>query len=157
MGRLPIKVRVVFEGEEESGSERLGELARTLADRLRADGCVWEAGSKDAAGRPTVSLGLKGICYVDLKVRGTKLDAPSSVGGIVPNAAWRLTWALASLKNERDDITVDGLMEHVRTPSPADLAILERLPYDEQSFKEIYGISDFVAGLTGMADRKSVV
>jgi acetylornithine deacetylase/succinyl-diaminopimelate desuccinylase-like protein len=151
VGPLPLRVRVLFEGEEEIGSEHLNEFARTYADRLRADGCIWEAGYKDAAGRPTVSLGLKGICYVDLKVRGTKLDVHSSVGGIVPNAAWRLTWALASLKNERDEITVDGLMDHVRKPSAADLAILEELPYDEAGSKKIYGIDRFVAGLTGMA------
>ena len=151
VGPLPLKIRVLFEGEEEIGSEHLNEFARTHADRLHADGCVWEAGYKDAAGRPTVSLGLKGICYVDLKVRGTKLDAHSSVGGIVPNAAWRLVWALASLKNERDVITVDGLLEHVRAPSSADLAIIEKLPYDEEDFKKIYGIDRFVAGLTGAA------
>src|SRR5437762_4128824 len=45
-------------------------------------------------------------------------------------------------------------MDHVRRPSPADIAVLERLPYDEQSFKEIYGISDFVAGLSGMALKR---
>jgi acetylornithine deacetylase/succinyl-diaminopimelate desuccinylase-like protein len=151
VGPLPLKVRVLFEGEEEIGSEHLGEFARTHADRLRADGCIWEAGYKDAAGRPTVSLGLKGICYVDLKVRATKLDAHSSVGGIVPNAAWRLIWALASLKNERDEITVDGLMAHVRAPSPADLALLERMPWNEDDFKRIYGIDEFVGGLTGTA------
>jgi acetylornithine deacetylase/succinyl-diaminopimelate desuccinylase-like protein len=151
VGPLPLKIRVLFEGEEEIGSEHLNELVRTHADRLRADGCIWEAGYKDAGGRPTVSLGLKGICYVELTVRATAQDAHSSVGGIVPNAAWRLVWALASLKNERDEITVDGLIEHVRKPSAADLAILERLPYDEADFKAIYGISDFVRGLTGTA------
>ena len=148
VGDLPIRVRVLFEGEEEIGSEHLAAFARTFADRLRADGCIWEAGYKDAAGRPTVSLGLKGICYVDLKVRGTKLDAHSSVGGIVPNAAWRLVWALASLKNEREEITVDGLMAHVRKPSPDDRALLERLPYDEEGTKRIHGIAGFVGGLT---------
>jgi acetylornithine deacetylase/succinyl-diaminopimelate desuccinylase-like protein len=151
VGPLPLKIRVLFEGEEEIGSEHLNELVRTHADRLRADGCIWEAGYKDAAGRPTVSLGLKGICYVGLSVRGAALDAHSSVGGIVPNAAWRLVWALASLKNERDEITVDGLMDHVRKPSAADLAILERLPWGEDDFRKIYGISEFVGGLTGMA------
>jgi len=151
VGPLPLKIRVLFEGEEEIGSEHLNELVMTHADRLRADGCIWEAGYKDAAGRPTVSLGLKGICYVELRVRGAKLDAHSSVGGIVPNAAWRLVWALASLKNERDEITVDGLMDHVRKPSAADLAILERLPWGEDDFRKIYGISQFVGGLTGMA------
>jgi acetylornithine deacetylase/succinyl-diaminopimelate desuccinylase-like protein len=149
-GPLPLKVRVLFEGEEEIGSEHLNEFARRHADRLRADGCIWEAGYKDAAGRPTISLGLKGICYVDLKVRGTRLDAHSSVGGIVPSAAWRLTWALASLKNERDEITVDGLMDRVRAPSPADLAVLERLPFDEDGWKRIHGIDGFVGGLTGL-------
>ena len=136
---------------EPDGSAHLHEFARTHAEQLRADGCIWEAGYKDAAGRPTVNLGLKGICYVDLVVRGTKLDAHSSVGGIVPNAAWRLTWALASLKNERDEITVDGLMDHVRAPSASDLAVLERLPFDEAGWKRIHGIDGFVGGLSGTA------
>jgi len=70
-------------------------------------------------------------------------------GTIIPNAAWRLTWALASLKDEQDRITVDGLMEHVRPPSEADLALLEALPYDEEELKRIHGISGFVRGLTG--------
>jgi acetylornithine deacetylase/succinyl-diaminopimelate desuccinylase-like protein len=151
IGPLPLKIRVLFEGEEEIGSEHLNEFARTYADRLRADGCIWEAGYKDAAGRPTVSLGLKGICYVDLSVRGTRLDAHSSVGGIVPNAAWRLVWALASLKNERGEITVDGLMDHVRPPSAEDIAVLERLPFDEAGWKRIHGIDGFVGGLSGTA------
>jgi acetylornithine deacetylase/succinyl-diaminopimelate desuccinylase-like protein len=149
IGPLPLRIRILFEGEEEIGSEHLAELVRIHADRLRADGCIWEAGYKDAAGRPTVSLGLKGICYVELSVRATKLDAHSSVGGIVPNAAWRLTWALASLKNENGDITVDGLMDHVRSPSAADLALLESLPFDEAGWKRIHGIAGFVGGLTG--------
>jgi acetylornithine deacetylase/succinyl-diaminopimelate desuccinylase-like protein len=154
VGALPLRVRVLFEGEEEIGSEHLNAFARTYADRLNADGCIWEAGYKDAAGRPTISLGLKGICYVDLAVRSTKLDAHSSIGGIVPNAAWRLTWALASMKNERGDITVDGLMAHVRPPDPADLAVLERLPFDEAGWKRIHGIDGFVGGLTGPAAKR---
>jgi ABC-type uncharacterized transport system YnjBCD ATPase subunit len=98
----------VLASEEEIGSEHLAAFVARHADRLRADGCVWEAGYKDAAGRPTISLGLKGICYVELRVRAAKKDAHSSLGAIVPNAAWRLVWALATLKDERDRITVDG-------------------------------------------------
>jgi acetylornithine deacetylase/succinyl-diaminopimelate desuccinylase-like protein len=154
VGALPLRVRVLFEGEEEIGSEHLNAFARAYADRLNADGCIWEAGYKDAAGRPTISLGLKGICYVELEVRSTKLDAHSSIGGIVPNAAWRLTWALASMKNERGDITVDGLMAHVRPPDAADLAVLERLPFDEAGWKRIHGIDGFVGGLTGEAAKR---
>ncbi len=154
VGPLPLRVRILFEGEEEIGSEHLADFVRVNADRLRADGCIWEAGYKDAAGRPTVSLGLKGICYVDLAVRATKQDAHSSVGGIVPNAAWRLAWALASLKNESGAITVDGLMEHVRPPSAADVTLLESLPFDEAGWKRIHGIDHFVGGLTGAALKR---
>jgi acetylornithine deacetylase/succinyl-diaminopimelate desuccinylase-like protein len=150
-GDLPLRVRVLFEGEEEIGSEHLAAFVAKYADRIRADGCIWEAGYKDAAGRPTISLGLKGIAYFDLRVRGIAKDAHSSLGTILPNAAWRLTWALATLKNERDEITVDGLMDHVRKPSAADLALLEALPYDEDEMKRIHGVRSFVRGLSGTA------
>src|SRR2546430_7634173 len=113
VGELPLRVRVLYEGEEEIGSEHLAEFVERNAERLRADGCIWEAGYKDAAGRPTVSLGLKGIAYFELRVRGAKPDADSSLATYIPNAAWRLVWALATLKNDRDEIVIDGLMEAV--------------------------------------------
>ncbi|HET8568913.1 MAG TPA: M20/M25/M40 family metallo-hydrolase [Candidatus Limnocylindria bacterium] len=150
VGELPLRVRVLFEGEEEIGSAHLEAFVREHADALRADGCIWEAGYKDAAGRPTVSLGLKGICYVDMIVRGAAKDAHSSLGTIVPNAAWRLVWALSTLKDADDRITVDGLMDHVRRPSPEDLALLDALPYDEDEMKRIHGIRSFVRGLSGL-------
>ncbi|TMB78261.1 MAG: M20/M25/M40 family metallo-hydrolase, partial [Chloroflexi bacterium] len=55
VGELPLRIRVLFEGEEEIGSEHLADFVKENAARLRADGCIWEAGYKDAAGRPTIS------------------------------------------------------------------------------------------------------
>ncbi len=148
-GDLPLRVRVLFEGEEEIGSPHLEAFVDQHADALRADGCIWEAGYKDAAGRPTLSLGLKGIAYFDLRIRGIAKDAHSSLATILPNAAWRLVWALASLKNERDEIVIDGLMDHVRRPGADDLALLAALPYDEAEMRKIHGVGAFVRGLTG--------
>lgn len=150
-GSLPLRVRVLFEGEEEIGSDHLAAFVAKYGDRIRADGCIWEAGYKDAAGRPTISLGLKGIAYFDLRLRSIAKDAHSSMGTILPNAAWRLVWALSTLKNDRDEITVDGLMDHVRKPTRDDLALLEALPYDEAEMQRIHGVSAFVRGLTGTA------
>ena len=149
VGELPLRIRVLYEGEEEIGSAHLATFVARHGEQLRADGCIWEAGYKDAAGRPVISLGLKGIAYFDLRVRGTKKDAHSSIGTIVPNAAWRLVWALATLKNERDEITIDGFADHVRAPSAADLALLEALPFDEDKLREIHGIRSFVRSLSG--------
>ncbi len=149
VGELPLRIRVLFEGEEEIGSAHLGDFVRENAARLQADGCIWEAGYKDAAGRPTISLGLKGIAYFELRVRGARSDVHSSQATVIPNPAWRLVWALATLKDADDRITVDGLMDHVRKPSAADVALLERLPYDEGEVKKIHGIDTFVGGLSG--------
>jgi len=150
MGDLPLRVRVLYEGEEESGSAHLAAFVERFGDRLKADGCIWEAGYKDAAGRPTISCGLKGIAYVQLRVRAASKDAHSSLATIVPNPAWRLVWALASLKNERDEITIDGFMDRVRPPTAAELQALERLPFDEPGMLRIHGIKRFVRGLSGV-------
>ncbi|HKW77798.1 MAG TPA: M20/M25/M40 family metallo-hydrolase [Candidatus Limnocylindria bacterium] len=149
IGELPLRIRVLYEGEEEIGSEHLGDFVKENAARLRADGCIWEAGYKDAAGRPTISLGLKGIAYFELRVHGAKQDVHSSQATIVPNPAWRLVWALATLKDANDRIAIDGLWDHVRPASAADVEILERLPFDEAGIKKIHGIDGFVRGLTG--------
>jgi acetylornithine deacetylase/succinyl-diaminopimelate desuccinylase-like protein len=150
LGELPLRIRVLYEGEEESGSAHLAAFVARYGDRLRADGCIWEAGYKDAAGRPTISCGLKGIAYVELRARGAGKDAHSSLGTIVPNAAWRLVWALATLKNSDDEITIDHFMDLVRPPTAAERALLERLPFDEQAMLRIHAIKKFVRGLTGL-------
>jgi len=149
IGELPLRIRVLYEGEEEIGSEHLAAFVAKHGDRLKADGCIWEAGYKDAAGRPTISLGLKGIAYFELRVRGAKQDVHSSQATIIPNPAWRLVWALSTLKDANDRITIDGLWDHVRAATPADVALLERLPFDEASVKKIHGIDTFIRGLTG--------
>lgn len=154
VGALPLRVRVLFEGEEEIGSEHLGAFVDRYADRLRADGCLWEAGYKDAAGRPTISLGLKGIAYFDLRVRGIAKDAHSSLGTILPNAAWRLVWALATFKGPDDRISVDGLMDEVRQPDARDLEVLQAMPYDEEGMKKIHGVRAFNRGLSGVELRR---
>jgi acetylornithine deacetylase/succinyl-diaminopimelate desuccinylase-like protein len=154
IGELPLRIRVLYEGEEESGSAHLSAFVARYGDRLRADGCIWEAGYKDAAGRPTISCGLKGIAYVELRVRGANKDAHSSLATILPNPAWRLVWALATLKNPSDEITIDGFMDAVRPPTAADRELLERLPFDEQGMLSIHGIRRFVRGLEGYELRK---
>jgi acetylornithine deacetylase/succinyl-diaminopimelate desuccinylase-like protein len=149
-GELPLRLRLLYDGEEEVGSPHLQAFVDAFGDRLRADGCIWEAGYKDAAGRQVVSFGVKGIAYFDVRVRSITKDAHSSVGTIIPNAAWRLIWALGTIKNERCEITVDGFMDQVDEPTAADLELLERVPYDEEGMKRIHGISHFVAGASGL-------
>ena len=150
MGELPARLRWVVEGEEEVGSVHLEEFVEAHADLLRqADGCLWEAGSRDVAERPMLSCGLKGIMYVELRVQGAARDLHSSTATIVPNPAWRLVWALSTLKDEQDRITIDGYMDHVAPPPPEAVAVARQIPFDEEALKQSYGIDHFINGVSG--------
>lgn len=150
MGDLPVRLRWVVEGEEEIGSVHLEGFVEAHAGLLRqADGCLWEAGSRDVAERPVLSCGLKGIMYVELRVQGAARDLHSSTATIVPNPAWRLVWALSTLKDEQDRLTIDGYLDHVAPPPPEAVAVAENIPFDEAALKQSYGIDQFINGVTG--------
>ena len=150
-GELPLRLKFVYEGEEEIGSVHLAQFAAENRRLLEgADGCLWESGYKDAAGRPVITLGLKGIMYVELRARGAGRDLHSAWATVVPNPAWRLVWALASLKDEEDHITVDGLMDHVAAPTAEELALLAAIPFEEEELQADYAIPRFIRGLSGL-------
>lgn len=153
-GELPLRIKFVVEGEEEVGSPHLTSFAAAHQAILAADGCLWESGGKDEAERFVISLGLKGIAYLELRARGAKSDLHSSLATIVPNPAWRLVWALSTLKDEDDHITIDGFMDHVAEPSAADMNILEAIPFEEEKIKENFGIPGFIRGLSGVEALK---
>ncbi len=146
-GSLPLRVKFLIEGEEEIGSPRLERFTAEHPDLVQADGNIWESGSKDVDGRPIISLGLKGICYVELRVRSVARDLHSSLGASVPNAAWRLNWALSTLKGPDERIRIPGFYDRVIAPTEHDLSILSKLPDTEASRKELYHIDQFVTGL----------
>jgi len=68
-GPLPLKLKFIVEGEEEIGSPHLMDFAKAHPDFCQADACIWESGGRGIDGRPSIQLGLKGICYVELRTR----------------------------------------------------------------------------------------
>ncbi len=152
VGALPLKIKFVVEGEEEIGSIHLPQFVnenRTLIQG--ADGCLWEAGGKDVNERPQMSCGCKGIVYVELHAHGAKRDMHSSLAAIVLDPAWRLTWALATLKDANDNILIDDYQKYVRAPTAAEIDALKAIPYDEDKVKADLGIASFINNLTGLA------
>jgi acetylornithine deacetylase/succinyl-diaminopimelate desuccinylase-like protein len=148
-GPLPLKIKFLYEGEEEIGSTHLTAFAEANSALLKADGCLWESGGKDLEGRVTLTFGLKGICYVELWAHGANRDMHSAMATIVPNPAWRLIWALNTLKSPDDRILVEGLMDHVRPPTAKEAALLRKLPFDEEKNKQDMAIPSFIRGLSG--------
>ncbi len=154
LGRLPLKLKFVIEGEEETGSTHLASFAAQNATLVAADGCLWETGEKDEGDRFTLCLGAKGIIYLELWARGANNDLHSSLATIVPNPAWRLVWALATLKDADDHILVDGFMEHVVEPTPEEIEFLKAIPFEEERMRANWGIPAFIRGLSGLEALK---
>ena len=149
-GALPCRIKFVIEGEEEVSSVHLHDFVRQHRDRLAADACVWEFGYVDHRDVPLQFCGLRGICYVELSVVTETQDVHSGVGGsIFPNAAWRLTWALASLKGPDERIRIPGFYDPVVPPSARDRALMAALPEVADEFRSRYGVKQFLKGLTG--------
>lgn len=153
-GELPLKIKFVFEGEEEIGSPHLGQFVEENRGLLEADGCIWEGSNKDPSERPVIYLGLKGILYVELRAKGAQRDLHSSWATLVPNPAWRLVWALATLKDENDRLTVDGLMDQVEEPPPEEEALLRKIPFEEEKLKADFGIPHFLGEVKGFEALK---
>lgn len=149
-GSLPCNVKFLVEGEEEAGSVSLEDFVRAHTAQLAADACVWEFGGVDHREIPIQYLGLRGICYVELWVETASTDVHSGTGGsIFPNPAWRLVWALNSLKGPDERIRIPGFYDDIQPPSQRDIELMKALPEVADEYKSRYGVKHFLKGLTG--------
>jgi acetylornithine deacetylase/succinyl-diaminopimelate desuccinylase-like protein len=152
-GELPCNVKFIIEGEEETGSLHLPKFITANKEKLSADGCIWEFGGVDQREIPMQYLGLRGICYVELSVETASIDIHSGLGGsIIANAAWRLVWALNTLKSQDEKILVPGWYEGIIPPTGRDRELFEAQPDSADEYKNSYGINGFLKGLTGGID-----
>jgi acetylornithine deacetylase/succinyl-diaminopimelate desuccinylase-like protein len=154
-GELPCNIKFVVEGEEEIGSVHLPAFVKQNIEKLAADACIWEFGGVDHREVPIQYLGLRGICYVELSVETAKVDVHSGLGGsIFPNAAWRLVWALNSLKDANERIRIPGFYDPVRLPTERDIELFEALPEVVDEYKSRFGVKEFLKGLAGGVELK---
>jgi len=153
-GELPVRLKWVVEGEEEIGSVHLEEWVKQHADMLQADGVLWEGAGRDEAGRPTFGLGGKGLAYFELRCQGPTHDLHSSFAPLVINPAWRLVWALSTLKDVNDNITLDGYMEHVIPPTEEQWAMIDSIPLELEAKRQLWGPQSWPEGLSDHEGRR---
>jgi len=154
-GELPCNIKFIIEGEEETASVHLHDFISNNLERLKADACIWEFGSVDHRDRPQQYLGLRGICYVELSVTSLGTDVHSGIGGsIFPNAAWRLNWALSTLKGVDERIRIPGFYDDVVQPTDRDREFMAKLPDPAEDYKTRFGVKNFIKGLEGGMELK---
>jgi acetylornithine deacetylase/succinyl-diaminopimelate desuccinylase-like protein len=134
---LPINVRVLLEGEEEVGGEGIaGYVASKPAD-LKADFALISDTELFAPGLPTLCVGLRGMIYTEIDVRGAKTDLHSGMyGGAAPNPFVALAQIIAKLKDENGRILIRHFYDDVISPGDDELATWRRLPFDEEEYRK---------------------
>ncbi len=157
-GSSPVDLVWVLEGEEEVGSPHLDQFVAQYTDTLRSvDGCIWEAGGKDARGRYQISLGCKGLLYVTLRVQTADTDLHSALAAIVANPAWRLSWALNALKGPDGRIQIPGFYDKLLPVTPAQREALAAWDYPEAEARDLYGVDEFLDGLSGERLKEALI
>jgi len=155
-GALPVNLKFVFEGEEESSSVHLDAWLEANKGRLAADLAVISDTGFFEGNLPAITIGLRGICYVQVDVTGTAVDLHSGqFGGAVQNPATALAQIIAALKGPDGRIRVPGFYDDVVALSEADRAAFAALPFDEERYRTDLGLPALVgeAGYTTLERR----
>ncbi len=136
-GGLPVNVRVIVEGEEEVGGEGIAAFVREHGDQLGADCALVSDTEMFAPGLPTLCVGLRGMIYTELEVRGAKTDLHSGMyGGAAPNPFIALAQIIAQLKRTDGRIAIPGFYDKIEEPTKAELEAWRSLPFDEEAFRD---------------------
>jgi acetylornithine deacetylase/succinyl-diaminopimelate desuccinylase-like protein len=134
---LPLNVRVLFEGEEEVGGEGIANYVASKPADLKADFALVSDSELFAPGLPTLCVGLRGMIYTEIEVRGAKTDLHSGMyGGAAPNPFFALAHIIAKLKDENGRILIPGIYDDVVPPSAEELATWRSLPFDEEEYRK---------------------
>jgi acetylornithine deacetylase/succinyl-diaminopimelate desuccinylase-like protein len=142
--KLPLNLIVLAEGEEEIASPNLEKFLIQHRDELHADAVVISDGSQFAPGIPAISYGLRGLCYMQVDVRGPRFDLHSGVfGGVVDNPAQVLADLLQKLKNPDGSVAIPGFYDDVIPLQSWEREEMASLPLDLQSLKDYLGVSEF--------------
>ena len=136
-GKLPVNVRVIVEGEEEVGGEGIAMFVREHGDQLKADAALVSDTEMFAPELPTLCVGLRGMIYTELEVRGAATDLHSGMyGGAAPNPFVALAQMIARMKREDGRIAIPGFYDGIEEPTKDELEAWRSLPFDEEEYRK---------------------
>ncbi|MEX2425647.1 MAG: M20/M25/M40 family metallo-hydrolase, partial [Thermomicrobiaceae bacterium] len=149
-GGMPINIKFIFDGEEESGSPSLPAFVEKNRELLSADGALSFDGGFDAGNVPRINLGTSGLLFVQLRAQGGQNDLHSARARLVPNPAWELVWALNTMKDRESRVLIDGFYDDVRPPTLRERELLEQSGWDDDEQRKSLGTDEFVGGVSGI-------
>jgi acetylornithine deacetylase/succinyl-diaminopimelate desuccinylase-like protein len=149
-GKLPINVKVIFEGEEEVGGESIAEYVRKQKAKLKADFALVCDTELFAPDLPTLCVGLRGLAYTEIEAVGAKTDLHSGMyGGAAPNPLFALIEIISKLKDSKGKVQIPGFYKNVKAPSKDELKAWKRLPFNEEHYRKTEVGSKVLTGEPG--------
>ena len=153
-GSLPVNLKFFFEGQEEIGSPQMPEFLPGHKDLFACDMVISADGGQWDQDLPQLTVGLRGLCAVQIDVRTARQDVHSgSYGGTFLNPIHGLARIIDSMRDSEGKILVEGFYDSVRALSESERAQIAEIPYSEQEFKEEIGIPE-TAGEPGFTTHE---
>jgi acetylornithine deacetylase/succinyl-diaminopimelate desuccinylase-like protein len=140
---LPCNVKFMIEGEEEVGSDNLPKFIVKNKEKLKADVVLISDTGIFSNDVPSITVGLRGLSYLEVEVTGPKRDLHSGMyGGAVANPINILCEMIASLKDKDNHITIPGFYNDVVELNAAERAELSKVPFNVEEYKKALDIND---------------
>jgi acetylornithine deacetylase/succinyl-diaminopimelate desuccinylase-like protein len=148
---LDLKIKLLIEGEEEIGSPTIGKIVENNRTWIRSEGGIWETGYIRRDGRLGISLGFKGMLYIEIILRGPSRDVHSGNAPLVPNPVWRMAKLLTILKDENGRIYVPGFYENIDQEFVrVGEELIKKMDFTElEEMARDLGLREFVGGVRG--------
>jgi acetylornithine deacetylase/succinyl-diaminopimelate desuccinylase-like protein len=141
-GTLPVNLKFLIEGEEEISSPNILPFIESHLGELKTDVVVISDSAMMAPNTPTITYGLKGIAYIEVRVKTAAMDLHSGAfGGGVPNPINALAKMIAQLHDDNGRITVPGFYDAALDISPMEKDAFSKVPFDEKKFAGEIGVS----------------
>lgn len=153
-GEMPINLKWLMHSIGEMGNPDLQKIVE--GQQLQADGCLWENNETiEAMGlmglwqdeTPLLALGAKGQICVELAIQTAAQAIPSTHGSILPNAAWRLVWALSTIKDSREEILIEGFYDTLQYVEDELVDLLNTLPDYAHALAHQWGVKSTLSDL----------
>lgn len=142
---LPCNIKMMIEGEEEVGSDNLGNFVKENKEKLKADVVLISDTAMLSMENPSIESGLRGLAYMEVTLTGPNRDLHSGVyGGGVANPINELCKMIASLHDEHYHITIPGFYDKVDELSAEERTKINQAPFDETEYKKDLGIQEVV-------------
>lgn len=140
-GRLPVNVKLLFEGQEEIGSRDLGPFVSANREKLACDLVLTPDSLQWSESQPVMWMGTKGLCGLQIDLETAAMDLHSGLyGGAVPNAAHALVELLGTLRDKSGSILVHGFYDQVEELSASERARINEVPFDWSSYAASLGV-----------------